>query len=641
MVRLVYSNRTEDLLAELAARVRVQQARDGALVPVTVVIPSAGVEGYASLGIARECGVAANLAYVRLTRFAADLVKATSGLRVADASALEAMALTLLLDDARLAAPEFAPVRSYLAAAGEATDAVDARRVQLASRIGKLFEEYTYSRGDMLAAWTPSQRPSTAEAALGDAHAEGRGMAAPRVACHVRRRRPRRPSRQPDRGAARASPPGRRGAPARARHASSTSASLHVFAFSHVARTFHGLLERVARVVDVIVYAVSPCEGFWEDSDAGEPTLLRLWGRPGREHVRALNALAGFDHDDRFVDPLPPPGAERPAGTLLRRLQHDLLRREQPAPLPARAAGAPARAAADDSVVFLEHAGLRRELEVVASEIWRLAEADDTLRFDDVAIVVPEADVQRYAAQLPAVFGAAHALPHRMAANTSLANASRVVEAIDMLLALPLGRFTRQDLLRIAVHPAVAASIDDVDPQALGRVVRRPGHRPRRRPHADHAETYIQHDILNWDQGLRRLALQARSWRAMPAAAAAPGRPRGRASTSPTRSAARSSRDASALGLLVRSLLADARFARDTELSMGDWADFLVALVETYVNPAAGIEQEHLARAMKVLHKIRDVDAGRGAPSATGWRSRSHGGASWRCRRPPRAKASS
>jgi hypothetical protein len=40
MVRLVYSNRTEELLAELAVRVRAQQARDGALVPVRVVVPS-------------------------------------------------------------------------------------------------------------------------------------------------------------------------------------------------------------------------------------------------------------------------------------------------------------------------------------------------------------------------------------------------------------------------------------------------------------------------------------------------------------------------------------------------------------------------------------------------------------------------
>src|SRR5882672_2674430 len=164
MIRLVYSNRTEELLAELAAQARAQQARDGSLVPVRIVVPSAGVEGYVRLGVARASGIAANLEVALLTRFAADIVSAASGARVADAAALAGMALALLLDDAFLSEPELAPVHAYLRGAGDAddgpgrgrnllSDAMDTRRVQLAARIGRLFEEYTYSRGDMLVAW--------------------------------------------------------------------------------------------------------------------------------------------------------------------------------------------------------------------------------------------------------------------------------------------------------------------------------------------------------------------------------------------------------------------------------------------------------------------------------------------------------
>ena len=53
-LRLVYSNRTEELLTELAARVRAQQAREGPLVPVRLVVPNGSVEGYVRLGIARD-----------------------------------------------------------------------------------------------------------------------------------------------------------------------------------------------------------------------------------------------------------------------------------------------------------------------------------------------------------------------------------------------------------------------------------------------------------------------------------------------------------------------------------------------------------------------------------------------------------
>src|ERR1700691_2859813 len=152
MVRLVYSNRTEELLAELAARVRTQQARDGALVLVQVVVPNTSVEAYVRQGVAREAGIAANLDTSLLTRFVGDVASPPDA-RVADAETLESMELALLLDEALLDEPGLAPVRAYLHAAAEAPDAVDVRRVQLAVRLGRIFEECTYSRAEMLASW--------------------------------------------------------------------------------------------------------------------------------------------------------------------------------------------------------------------------------------------------------------------------------------------------------------------------------------------------------------------------------------------------------------------------------------------------------------------------------------------------------
>jgi len=575
MIRLVYSNRTEELLAELATRVRAQQEGDGVLVAVRVVVPNAGVDGYVRLGVARAAGIAANLDLSLLTRFAAE-VASPPGARVADAEALEAMALALLLDETLLAEPDLAPVRAYLRAAGDSTDAVDVRRVQLAGRLGRIFEEYTYSRGEMLAAWRT-------RATMEGKHAETErwqrrlwletfgegGLARTRTAKLV---------------------PLHEAVDALAPRPGELPRVVHVFGFAHVARTFHRLLERVGRAAEVVVYALTPCEGLWEELDRHDPAPLTLWGRAGREHVRALNAVAGFDHDDRFVDPL----AAAPP-TLLRRLQHDVLRREHSPPAPL-----------DESILVLEHASVRRECEAIASAVWALVKEDETLRFDDVAVLVPPGDAAAYAAHLPAAFREAYDLPHHIV-GLPPAEPSRIVEAIELLLALPLGRFTRGELLRLAVHPAVTAGFPGVDPErwlewceALGIV-----HGADR---SDHEGTYIDSDILNWDQGLRRLALGA--FMTGDATGEAPPFRLGQDAYVPYEVAGSDVHEAASFGVLLQSLIADARFAQTQRLPIRAWATFLQGLAETYVTPASDGEADELSRCLRRLGSLAEIDLG-------------------------------
>jgi exodeoxyribonuclease V gamma subunit len=581
MVRLFYSNRTELLLAELAARVQAQQARDGALLPVRVVVPNTSVDTYVRLGVAREAGIAANLDVSLLTRFAAEVAAPEAG-RVADAQTLEAMVLTLLLDDALLAERDMAPLRAYLAAAGDATGARDLRRVQLAGRLGRILEEYTYSRGDWLAAW----REGTV---LGRKHAETErwqrrlwlGMFGDGGVVHAR--------------SPRVVPLCEAVASLEVR--GEACRAVHVFGFAHVARSFYELFERLGRAADVHIYALSPCEGFWEDVDPRDPAPLHLWSRPGREQVRALNAMARFDHDERFVDPL-----ERGERTLLRQLQSDVLRRE-----PARRSPDPRWAfGADDSLLVLEHASSRRECEAVASAIWSLVKEDESLRFDEIAVLVPPADAAAYAAHLPAVFREAYDLPHELVGVPPV-EPSRLAEAIDLLLALPLGKFARGELLRLAVHPAVVAGLDDVDPEkwlawcdALGVV-----HGADR---GDHEGTYIDRDILNWDQGLRRLALGA----FMAGDTSGDGSPFriGDDAYVPHEVAGSDLHDAASFGVLLRSLVEDARFAKESTMSTRRWAAFLRVLVETYIVPANDAEADELARHLRRIHSVGELDLG-------------------------------
>ncbi|HXT21509.1 MAG TPA: exodeoxyribonuclease V subunit gamma, partial [Thermoanaerobaculia bacterium] len=153
MIRLVYSNRTEELLAGLAETLRARR-RAGAhpLEPVDVVVPNRNLEQVVRLALAERLGVAANLRFPRLERFVGELVReAAAGSALVDADALRGALLALLHDEAALAAPELAPVRAYLEAPD--ADGVALRQVQLAGRLARLFEEYAYSRPEMLAGW--------------------------------------------------------------------------------------------------------------------------------------------------------------------------------------------------------------------------------------------------------------------------------------------------------------------------------------------------------------------------------------------------------------------------------------------------------------------------------------------------------
>ncbi len=230
MVRLVYSNRTEELLAELAARVRAQQARDGALAPVRVVVPSANVEGYLRLGIARERGVAANLEFSRLTGLAAEVVEAPprgARSRTRRRSRRWRCALLARRRGARGARSSRRCARTC-AEAGDAQrpDGRAARPARVAHRpalrgVHVLARRHARRRG---AAGPRTRRDAPARSVRRD-----RGVAAPPVARDVRRRR----ARGARGGAGRSSRCTRR-SPRSSRDAASLPRALHVFGFAHV-----------------------------------------------------------------------------------------------------------------------------------------------------------------------------------------------------------------------------------------------------------------------------------------------------------------------------------------------------------------------------------------------------------------------
>lgn len=576
VIHIHTSHRTEILLDAFVENVTAERKGEGPLATVRVVVPNRNVETYLRLQVAQRCGIAANSEMAFLRKLLATIAEdAIPDACVADVTHVEGHLLALFHHDGLLARPELAPVRAYLSAAGSERDALDRRRCQLAVEVAQLFDEYAGSRPEMLAAWLRDERVAFHESEptfavwqrvlwLAVFGPEGR------LAEQAKRTK-------------------RRMLPLetlldealRLRPAPFAGENLHVFGVSYIAMAYHRMLAALAREADVHIYTLSPCR---EDSgvfavtppaDSPDPfgllkdenQALRLWARPGRENLRLLARAPGATMDARF------PGNEDEAPTLLRRLQNDIVNHR-----PTQSAATPREP--DDSLRVFPCPSVRRELEVVAAEIWALVRKDPSLRLNDIAVVVPETSKDLYLAHVSAVFGESCDLPHSVA-DLPAASSHRVAEAIQLLLDLPFSSFSRRDFLPLLTHPCLMARFPKAAPErwraltsALGIV--------RGADRGDFAGSYVTRDLFNWDQGLRRLALGALlgdEGEAGPVTLNGepylPGPP------------LEDGDDDTSLGfgLLARSLIADARFAsgRNAERPLREWLAFARGMVDSYV----------------------------------------------------------
>lgn len=654
-LRVVYSNRIEQLADALVGQVR-EEGADLFAMPA-LLVPNRNVERWLRLHAARKVGIAAWPEAKQLRRFLGELAAqarrgedagdATTVTRILDVAALEELLLTLLGDEALFGAgggdDELRPARDYLRGAGEDVDTVALRRVQLASELARLYDECALSRPELLAGWLdgqPARREETRwqRRIWRELFAAG-GLVERRAEQATRSGEPRERwltldayFREVD--FARLALPER----------------LHVFGLSYVASVFHEILARLAEVTELRLYTLNPCREYWDDVrtvaeaqrearrnggadddddpfrllDDTEQPALRLWGRPGRENIRLLGRLTDYDFDGRFHDPAEDDERAGRQPSLLHALQSDILGRrvapgEHAEPAPAPHDERAGSFAGDGSVRFFACPGVRREVETIASEIWRLVEESERtasdghgerLRFCDVAVLLPRGQEALYQAHVAAVFAEAHGLPHSMV-DVAPSSASRVVEAALLLLDLPRSSLSRRALLGVMTHPTVLARCgaselgDEGDGaewadqwarwcESLGVV--------HGADHADHASTYIDRDLYNWDQGLRRLALGA--FMAGPddgapldgAAAVALGGER----YLPEAWTEDQLDRATTFTALARSLIADAHDARDALRTMDEWTRFLRRYLTSYLGatPGGGREAEADRRAL-------------------------------------------
>ncbi len=631
MIRLHYSNRLENLIAPLAEAVAAHQRRDP-LERVSIVVPNRVVEQFVRYRLAESIGVAANLKFPFLRGYLAELLQSTDkNLRILEADELQLVIFECLRSSSHRNDPDMKPARDYILG-GSKTDAdVELRTLLLAAQLARLFREYSISRRRMIVKWRAARRSDLN--AMSETERWQRHLWQSVFDSHGRVReewlslRETRLMMLPDAFEA---------IDDRQLKALMHS-TLHVFGSSYAGNAYADIFARLGALGDIRIYALNPCREFWDDVDTSrrgalsgwahrqdrvgekldesedpfllngspDPPALRLWGRPGREYIRLLNELSQCDFAPLFSDPV---SGETP--TVLEQLQQNILDR---APEPAHVENGRGKPS-EPRISFLACPGIRREAEIVANEIWSIVRSNEKLaaegnaeriRFHEIAVLIPDSAVDDYVAQIESVFRKQHRIPIDLVSR-SLAGASRVAEAVNLLLQLPKGRFSRAEMIRLLTHPALNNESDTgIDlkkwrrwSEALGIFFGADDY--------DLKDTYIPRGLYHWDQAIKRLALgtmvtaqRGGNPAYYASGATAPSYLPGEVAQDELESAARFMR-------MARTLIADALLIRDARLTPREWSLMLGEFVSAYIRPEGALDEQVRDRFLEAIEAIGD-----------------------------------
>ncbi len=467
----------------------------GPLEQETFLVQSNGVAEWLKIALAERQGICAATRVALPARFLWDCYRAMFGqAEVARRSAFDKAALSWrlmrLLPDL-LGEPDFEPLRHFLAD-GEAE-----RRLQLASRLADLLDQYQVYRADWLADWAqgrdqlrraqgdvvelaPDQRWQArlwrAILASMDDAARGKGRA------HLHRRF----VDAIERGEQPVSPLPRR---------------VVLFGISALPHQTLEALAALARHTQVILAVPNPCQYHWGDIidgrellrserrrqrlrggqelacvplealHAASHPLLAGWGRQGRDFIRMLDA---FDDAEatrgRFANLRIDLFSEGDGDTLLAQLQAAI---RDLRPLAEHPHSAPA--AADRSIEFHVAHSAQREVEILHDRLLALLAEPQAapLKPRDIVVMVP--DIERFAPAIRAVFGQysrhdARYLPFEIG-DVRDRSVNPLLVALDWLLRLPQQRCRQSEARDLLDVPALAArfGLDAEDLPLLGQ----------------------------------------------------------------------------------------------------------------------------------------------------------------------------
>lgn len=568
-------------------------------VALTLVVPNRQVQTWLRFVLARGLGVVANLDCVFLDELLVRLAQRTEPtVRPLSRDALQQLILGIFAES-EATDPALAPVRSYVEQ-GTTGDERILRRFQLAGQLARIFEEYGLQRPVVLEAWR-------AGATLYSDTMHGPTEAWERevwlrlfqqggIVERIGQDRQQRLISRANLGEL-----NRIGL-------SQLPAAIHLFGFSYLPRMHQEILHGLSQRTDVHLYTTVPSRRLLippREREGEDHPALGFWGRPGRNYLDMLHRLPGLAWEHAVPNPLR-------RGRLLQRLQRDIWE------------GTPPQepAGVDNSLQILACPGLKREVEVIGEEIWKLVQSDrarspgERLRFNDIAIFIADSTHRTaYQAQFRYVFADLYDIPCNLI-DLPLERTSRVFEAVKLLLALPLGQLTRPEMLRLLTNPVLLQRFPDADPDEWQRWCDATGIL-RFADQMDQGATYVREDFFNWDQGLRRIVLGAFLSGQQTDGDSDLPRPflLGDRAFLPEEHPGSSLGNAALFTVLVRSLIADVRFARKETLTLTDWSMFLSRAVSSYLAGDSDEEQQALSTCLARINDLRELDTdGRKVP---------------------------
>lgn len=442
MLSLAFSNRYEVLQETLLARLADEQP--GPFGVREIIVPSTALRRSVELAVADREGVAANLRFSYLAQWLWGQIGKV--VPVGEASPFAPTLLAWRVFDL-LGEAEWTAAHPRLARYLEQAD--DAMRFELAGCIARLFDNYITYRPHWLAAWSENETvPGLAPVARPDEAWQAALWRRIAVASGIRRDHPASTFFAAVEGTGPAA-------------ATDLPPSVHVFCLPALPPLYRDILRRLARWVDVRMYALNPCREYWfeiveprrlswligQQRELYHETgnrLLASWGRQTQAHIDLLfEGEDGPEVDDSLF-------VRADGDTLLARIQNAVLDLVELEP------GSIVLAADDRSVEVHVCHSLTRELEVLHDRLLGLFAAPNPPGPSDVVVVTP--DLDNAAPLIEAVFGTAppaRRIPYRIT-GLGQTRVNPVARALDTALSLAASRMPASGMFELLQQAPVA-----------------------------------------------------------------------------------------------------------------------------------------------------------------------------------------
>ncbi len=465
MLALYPSNKLEHLSFLLGTLLK--QRPSSVLAPTTILVESPGMQHWLNMELARQQGIAMNLSFPLPVRFMWDTARSILGAdKVPKQSPYRREVLmwridALLADEEFVASDEMAPVRAYWTHIDNDSEQ-RAQRLQLATVMADVFEQYLLYRPDWLAGWENNSlqasdstmerwqarlwRALTADAPLHPASLHRDAIEALKAGGS----------------------------------ADNLPASVIVFAINTMAPQLVAFFDALAEHIDIHIFHLNPSVNYWGDakSDRDQARALRegaveQWmqeeqpnpflGNLGKQGRDLFNLLTRLDTFEVSAFELPKPEERAEEFHLLQKIQYDVLQ----ARAPDYAEPAVNSIANDDSVIVASAHSALREVQALHDRLLRWMQEDPALKPSDIVVMCPA--IEEYAPLIDAVFHRvgtprpAESAPPRIPcsiADRAPLDAEPMVAAFINLLTLPDSRFRVADIMDLLRLDAMRARFE-------------------------------------------------------------------------------------------------------------------------------------------------------------------------------------